>query len=64
MAHGIFPTMNKYYIRHEIFPFLSKEERRLVYYPTKEERRGGKLIKAEIRLSKEDQDVLDKHRAK
>ena len=47
MAHGKFPTMNKYWRAQEIFPFLSKEEKRLVYFPTKE-----------------DQDVLDKHRAK
>jgi len=62
--HGRFPTLNKYYIQHEIFPFLSKEEKRSVYYPTKEERKGGKFTKAYLRLSKEDQDVLDKHRAK
>jgi len=62
--HGRFPTLNKYYIQKEIFPFLSKEEKRLVYYPTKEERKGGKFVKADLRLSKEDQDVLDKHRAK
>jgi len=62
--HGRFPTMNKYYIQKEIFPFLSKEEKRSVYYPTKEERKGGKIAKADLRLSREDQEILDKHRAK
>jgi hypothetical protein len=33
--HGIFPTYNKYYIRKEIFPYLSKKEMKEVYYPTK-----------------------------
>lgn len=33
--HGIFPTHNQYYIRHEIFPHLSKQEIRDVYYPPK-----------------------------
>jgi hypothetical protein len=33
--HGIFPTHNKYYIRTEIFPYLSKKEKKEVYYPTK-----------------------------
>ena len=64
MAHGKFPTMNKYWRAQEIFPFLSKEEKRLVYFPTKEERKGGRFAKTDLRLSKEDQDVLDKHRAK
>ena len=36
--HGIFPTHNKYYIRHEIFPYLSKSEIRNVYYPPKGKR--------------------------
>lgn len=33
--HGIFPTHNKYYLHHEIFPYLSKKEIRDVYYPPK-----------------------------
>lgn len=33
--HGIFPTYNKYYIQHEIFPHLSKQEIKDVYYPPK-----------------------------
>jgi hypothetical protein len=33
--HGIFPTYNKYYIRKEILPYLSKKEMKEVYYPTK-----------------------------
>ena len=62
--HGRFPTMNKYYLAHEIFPYLSKEEKRAVYFPTKEESKGGKFTKADLRLSREDQEILDKHRAK
>ena len=62
--HGRFPTMNKYYLVHELFPFLSKEEKRLVYFPTKEERKGIKFTKKDLRLSKEDEEVLDKYRAK
>ena len=33
MAHGIFPTHNKYYIATEIFPYLSKKEKKEVYFP-------------------------------
>jgi hypothetical protein len=33
--HGIFPTHNKYYLRTEIFPLLSKKEMKEVFYPTK-----------------------------
>jgi hypothetical protein len=62
--HGRFPTHNKYYLATEIFPFLSKEEKRLVYFPTKEERKGIKFTKKDLRLSKEDEEILDKHRAK
>ena len=62
--HGRFPTMNKYYLAQELFPYLSKEEKRLVYFPTKDERKGGKVTKADLRLSREDQEFLDKHRAK
>jgi hypothetical protein len=62
--HGPFPTHNKYYLATELFPLLSKEEKRLVFFPTKEERKGGKLSKHDLRLSKEDQELLDKHRAK
>ncbi len=61
---GPFPKHNKYYLAHEVFPFLSKEEKRLVYFPTKEENKGGKLAKKDLRLSKEDEEVLDKYRAK
>ena len=62
--HGRFPKHNKYYLAHEVFPYLSKEEKRLVYFPTKEERKGGKVTKSDLRLSREDQEILDKHRAK
>ena len=56
--------MNKYYLASELFPLLSKEERRLVYFPTKEERKGVKFTKKDLRLSKEDEEVLAKYRAK
>ena len=61
--HGRFPTMNKYYLAHEVFPHLSKEEKRLVYFPTKEER-SMKVSKRDLKLSREDEEVLAKYRAK
>jgi hypothetical protein len=61
--HGRFPTHNKYYLAHELFPLLSKEEKRLVYFPTKEER-SKKLSKRDLKLSREDEEVLQKYRAK
>ena len=33
--HGIFPTHNKYYIRTEIFPHMSKKEIKEVWYADK-----------------------------
>jgi len=61
--HGRFPTHNKYYLAHELFPYLSKEEKRLVYFPTKEER-SKKVSKRDLKLSREDEEVLSKYRAK
>jgi hypothetical protein len=61
--HGRFPTHNKYYLAHELFPHLSKEEKRLVYFPTKEER-SKKVSKRDLKLSREDEEVLSKYRAK
>jgi len=61
--HGRFPTHNKYYLAHEVYPFLSKEEKRLVYFPTKEER-SKKVSKRDFKLSREDEEVLNKYRAK
>ena len=61
--HGRFPTHNKYYLAHELFPYLSKEEKRLVYFPTKEER-SKKVSKRDLKLSREDEEVLQKYRAK
>jgi hypothetical protein len=61
--HGRFPTHNKYYLAHELFPLLSKEEKRLVYFPTKEER-SKKVSKRDLKLSREDEEVLSKYRAK
>jgi hypothetical protein len=61
--HGRFPTHNKYYLANELFPLLSKEEKRLVYFPTKEER-SKKVSKRDLKLSREDEEVLNKYRAK
>ena len=61
--HGRFPTMNKYWLATELFPLLSKEEKRLVYFPTKEER-SKKVSKRDLKLSREDEEVLSKYRAK
>jgi hypothetical protein len=61
--HGRFPTHNKYYLATELFPHLSKEEKRLVYFPTKEER-SQKVSKRDLKLSREDEEVLSKYRAK
>jgi len=61
--HGRFPTHNKYYLAHELFPFLSKEEKRQVYFPTKEER-SKKVSKRDFKLTREDEEVLNKYRAK
>jgi len=61
--HGRFPTHNKYYLAHELFPLLSKEEKRLVYFPTKEER-SKKISKRDLKMSREDEEVLQKYRAK
>ena len=60
--HGRFPTHNKYYLANELFPLLSKEEKRLVYFPTKEER-SKKVSKRDLKLSREDEEVLNKYRA-
>lgn len=60
--HGRFPTMNKYWRAHELFPFLSKEEKRFVFFPTKEER-SKKVSKRDFKVSKEDEEVLEKYKA-
>jgi hypothetical protein len=57
--HGRFPTHNKYYLAQELFPYLSKEEKRAVYFPTKDERKG-KIAKSDLRMSKEDQELYEK----
>ena len=63
--HGRFPTHNKYYLATELFPYLSKEEKRLVYFPTKEERKGNKVTKSDLRMSREDQELYEnKYKAK
>jgi hypothetical protein len=61
--HGRFPTHNNYYLAHEVFPLLSKEEKRLVYFPTKEER-SKKISKRDLKMSREDEEVLEKYKVK
>jgi len=57
--HGRFPTHNKYYLATELFPLLSKEEKRAVFVPTKEER-SKKVTKSDLRMSREDQEMYEK----
>jgi len=33
--HGKFPKLNSYYISSELFPCLSKEEKKAVFFPEK-----------------------------
>jgi hypothetical protein len=61
--HGRFPTLNKYYLTSELFPLLSKEEKKNVYFPSKEQR-SKKVTKRDLKLSREDEEVLEKYRAK
>lgn len=61
--HGRFPTHNKYYLAQELFPFLSKKEKKDVFFPTKDQR-SKNVPKRDLKLSREDQEVLDKYRAK
>lgn len=58
--HGRFPTHNKYYLASKLFPLLSKEEKRAVYFPTKEER-SKKVTKQDLRMSREDQELYEKN---
>ena len=39
MGHGIFPVYNHYYHAHEIFPYLSKAEKKEVFFPEKKVRK-------------------------
>jgi hypothetical protein len=41
--HGIFPTHNKYYLATELFPFLSKEEKKAVYFPERKSKKAASL---------------------
>jgi hypothetical protein len=41
--HGIFPTLNKYYLSSELFPRLSKEEKKAVFFPERKSKRTGAL---------------------
>lgn len=58
-----FPTLNKYYIQHELFPLISKKEKKDVFFPSKEQR-SKKITRDDLRLNKEDQEVLAKYKAK
>jgi hypothetical protein len=49
--HGIFPTLNKYYISSELFPCLSKEEKKAVFFP---ERKSRKAISSRHEAKDED----------
>jgi hypothetical protein len=53
--HGIFPTHNKYYIHTEIFPHLSKEERKNVFYPPKVSKSKEAAPKKAKRYSEDDE---------
>jgi|688.fasta_scaffold1373452_1 hypothetical protein len=57
--HGRFPIFNKYYLTNELFPLLSKEEKRHVYFPTKEER-SKKVSKRDLKMSREDEELYEK----
>lgn len=52
--HGIFPTLNKYYISSELFPCLSKEEKKEVFFP---ERKSKKPASLRHNNKNEDEDV-------
>ena len=57
--HGRFPKLNKRYLITEIFPFIPKEEKRSVYFPTKEDR-SNRGIKQDMRMSREEQELYEK----
>lgn len=52
--HGIFPTLNKYYISSELFPCLSKEEKKAVFFP---ERKSRKMTSPHHRAKDEDEET-------
>ncbi len=61
MAHGIFPTYNKYYLATEIFPHLSKEEIKAVYFPDKTKKKT--LSKAD-RFNQDEDELSNKRNRK
>ena len=62
MAHGIFPTHNKYYLAHELFPFLSKEEKKAVYFPERKSKRPASLRHKTTDEDEESAPVQIKHK--
>jgi hypothetical protein len=44
--HGIFPTLNKYYLSSELFPRLSKEEKKAVFFPERKSKRTNTSYKS------------------
>ena len=53
--HGIFPTHNKYYLAQEIFPHLSRAEKKEVYFPDKKTKRAPSLGR---KVKDEEEDAL------
>lgn len=54
MAHGIFPTHNNYYKAKEIFPFLSKKEKKEVFFPDKKSKKNTEFVSKQARDEKEE----------
>lgn len=59
MAHGIFPTHNRYYYANEIFPYLSKAEKKEVFFP---EKKSKKQNISRSRFAGEDEEQAPKVR--
>ena len=57
--HGRFPKLNRRYLINELFPLLSKEEKRSVYFPTQEDR-TNRGTKQDMRMSREEQELYEK----
>ncbi len=61
MAHGIFPTHNRYYLATEIFPYLSKQEIKAVYFPDKTRKTASPRTD---RFNQEEDDLSNKRKHK
>ncbi len=55
MAHGIFQVRNKHYLSNEIFPRLSKESVRDIFFKKEQKK---KLVDIRARDSEEDSSVI------